>query len=86
MAVAVGGKSLRVVQRTYDSATDAEVASTELVGVYFDTRRRCSAVLPESVHARAAALRLGPDGAVPRPLDVAMDDRRTGRTRARSPV
>ena len=56
--LAVGRKSVRFVHRMYDSVTGEEVASTELVGVYFDTANRVSVELPASVHERAAGLRL----------------------------
>ena len=52
----VGRKSLRFIHRMYDSELDEEVASTELVGVYFDTMRRSSDVLPDIVRARAQEL------------------------------
>jgi len=51
----VGRKSLRFVHRMYDSETSEEVATTELVGVYFDTTRRASAEWPEIVRERARA-------------------------------
>ena len=56
--LAIGTKSLRFVHRMYDSVTGEEVASTELVGVYFDTVRRVSAELPASAHAQAETLRV----------------------------
>lgn len=52
----VGRKSIRFVHRMYDSETDEEVAVRELVGVNFDTSRRSSVELPESVRARAEEL------------------------------
>jgi acyl-CoA thioester hydrolase len=52
----VGRKSVRFRHRMYDSETHEEVASTELVGVYFDTERRTSDELPPRVHAHARAL------------------------------
>lgn len=51
-------RSLRFVHWMYDSETNEEVASTELVGVYFDTTSRESVELPSFVHARAAELAL----------------------------
>jgi acyl-CoA thioester hydrolase len=55
----LGRSSLRFVHRMYDSETVEEVASTELVGVYFDTTRRVSVELPGFVHERAVGLILG---------------------------
>lgn len=52
----VGRKSLRFVHRMYDSETMEEVASTELVGVYFDLNRRASMELPSFVRDHADAL------------------------------
>jgi hypothetical protein len=43
----------------YDSETGEEVASSELVGVYFDIDHRSSATLPPSVHHRARDLESG---------------------------
>ncbi len=57
----VGRKSIRFVHRMYDSESDTLVATTELVGVYFDTAQRVSERLPEIVRERAAKLLL--DGA-----------------------
>ena len=54
--VTLGRKSLRFVHRMHDSETGEEVASTELVGVYFDTTRRESVELPAFVHDHAAGL------------------------------
>jgi acyl-CoA thioester hydrolase len=52
----LGRKSIRFVHHMYDSETDEEVASTELVGVYFDTQRRVSDDLPDFVRERATSL------------------------------
>jgi acyl-CoA thioester hydrolase len=52
----IGRKSMRFVHRMYDSETDEEVATTELIGVYFDTERRESVELPEGVRRRADEL------------------------------
>lgn len=52
----LGQKSIRFVHHMYDSETNEEVASTELVGVYFDTERRTSLELPDFVRARANEL------------------------------
>jgi acyl-CoA thioester hydrolase len=52
----LGRKSLRFMHRMYDTETGEEVASTELVGVYFDTTRRVSAELPGFVHDHAVGL------------------------------
>jgi acyl-CoA thioester hydrolase len=54
--LALGTRSLRFVHRMYDSETGEEVASTELVGVYFDTTRRVSIELPAFVHHHAVHL------------------------------
>lgn len=56
----VGRKSLRFVHRMYDSESSDEVASTELVGVYFDTTNRISVELPELVREHAASLAMKP--------------------------
>lgn len=56
----LGRKSLRFVHRMYDSETMEEVASTELVGVYFDLTRRTSDELPEFVRENAVSLTLKP--------------------------
>jgi acyl-CoA thioester hydrolase len=52
----IGRKSIRFIHRMYDSDSGDEVASTELVGVYFDTERRTSVELPEMVRDRARGL------------------------------
>jgi acyl-CoA thioester hydrolase len=52
----VGRKSIRFVHRMYDSETNEEVATTELVGVYFDIERRVSDELPSVVRERAREL------------------------------
>jgi acyl-CoA thioester hydrolase len=52
----MGRKSLRFVHRMYDSESDEEVASTELVGVYFDTMRRVSLELPQFAREHAVTL------------------------------
>jgi acyl-CoA thioester hydrolase len=54
----IGRKSIRFTHRMYDSETNVEVASTDLVGVYFDTERRSSVELPDSARENAEALRL----------------------------
>src|SRR5215831_18840734 len=56
----LGRKSIRFVHHMYDSETDEEVASTELVGVYFDTQRRVSDDLPDIVRERATSLMASP--------------------------
>jgi acyl-CoA thioester hydrolase len=53
----VGRKSIRFVHHMYDSETNEEVATTELVGVYFDLERRVSDELPRLVHEKAAELK-----------------------------
>ena len=58
--LAVGRSSVRFVHRMYDSERGEEVASMELVGVYFDSARRESAELPERVREGAAALLASP--------------------------
>jgi len=55
--LAVGRSSLRFVHRMYDSVTGEAVATTELVGVYFDVARRASAQLPDLVRTCADDLR-----------------------------
>lgn len=52
----LGRKSIRFVHHMHDSEKDEEVASTELVAVYFDIERRASDELPEIVRERASAL------------------------------
>jgi acyl-CoA thioester hydrolase len=52
----LGRRSFRFVHHMYDSETDEEVASTELVGVYFDIERRVSDELPEIVRERSQEL------------------------------
>ena len=49
-------RSLRFVHWMYDSETNEEVASTELVGVYFDIENRASVPLPDIARERAALL------------------------------
>ncbi|MGH7620465.1 MAG: acyl-CoA thioesterase, partial [Gemmatimonadaceae bacterium] len=56
----LGRKSIRFVHRMYDSETNEEVASTELVGVFFDTERRESVELPDFVRDHAKALVTAP--------------------------
>jgi len=55
----LGRSSIRFLHRMYDSETGEEVASSELVGVYFDVDNRSSAPLPPSVHHRARDLEAG---------------------------
>ena len=57
--VSLGRSSIRFLHRMYDSETGEEVASSELVGVYFDVDNRSSATLPPSVHHRARDLEAG---------------------------
>jgi len=52
----IGRTSIRFIHRMYDSDSDDEVASSEFVGVYFDTERRSSVELPEMVRDRARGL------------------------------
>jgi acyl-CoA thioester hydrolase len=54
--LALGRTSIRFVHRMYDSETGEEVATTELVGVYFDLERRAAVELPEHVRDAAALL------------------------------
>jgi acyl-CoA thioester hydrolase len=51
-------KTIRWVHRMYNSETDAEVASMELVVAFFDTSARSSVPLPDLVAAGAERLRL----------------------------
>ena len=51
--VSLGHSSMRFLHRMYYSETCEEVASSELVGVYFDVDNRSSAQLPPSVHRHA---------------------------------
>ena len=57
--VSLGRSSIRFLHRMYDSETSEEVASSELVGVYFDVDNRSSAPLPRSVHHRARDFEVG---------------------------
>jgi acyl-CoA thioester hydrolase len=59
--LSIGRTSLRFVHRMFDSDTHEEVATTELVGVYFDTARRAPSELPATVRDRAQTLRLERD-------------------------
>jgi acyl-CoA thioester hydrolase len=52
----LGKKSIQFTHRMYDSENGELVATTELVGVYFDTEARTSVALPESVYERAKEL------------------------------
>lgn len=52
----LGRKSIHFVHRMYDSETNEEVATTELVGVYFDIEQRESIELPDFVRDRAKSL------------------------------
>lgn len=52
----LGHKSIHFVHRMYDSETNEEVATTELVGVYFDIAQRESIELPDFVRDRAKSL------------------------------
>jgi acyl-CoA thioester hydrolase len=61
--LAIGRKSVRFTHRMYDSETQEIVATTELVGVYFDTNRRVSVELPDSVRDRARDLLADPAAA-----------------------
>jgi acyl-CoA thioester hydrolase len=60
--VEIGRKSIRFTHRMYDSETNIEVASTDLVGVFFDTDRRASVELPDGVRERAETLLASDDG------------------------
>jgi len=57
----IGRMSIRFTHRMYDSEANVEVASTDLVGVYFDTERRSSVELPDRARENAEALRLTSD-------------------------
>ena len=61
----VGRKSIRFVHHMYDSENNEEVATTELVGVYFDTAARSSVEWPEMVREHAQALLIPSDSAHP---------------------
>jgi len=52
----LGRKSIRFAHTMYDSSTGQVVATTELVGVYFDLERRESVALPELVREHAKTL------------------------------
>jgi len=52
----LGTKSIQFTHRMYDSENGELVATTDLVGVYFDTAERKSVALPESVYERAKSL------------------------------
>ena len=54
--IALGRTSLRFIHHMYDSETGDEVATTEFVGVYFDTEHRAPTPLPAVVHRRAAQM------------------------------
>jgi acyl-CoA thioester hydrolase len=58
--ISLGRTSIRFLHHMYDSTTGEEVATSELVGVYFDTDIRAAAPLPPAVHRRAAELRIPP--------------------------
>ena len=60
--LAIGTKSMRFIHRMYDSMTGSEVASTELVGVYFDTALRLPVEWPDVVRERATALAMDQPG------------------------
>jgi acyl-CoA thioester hydrolase len=51
----LGRKSIQFTHRMYDSENGELVATTELVGVYFDTAARKSVALPDSVYEAARA-------------------------------
>ena len=52
----LGRSSIRFMHHMFDSDSGDEVATTELVGVYFDTTRRKSVELPEFVRERGREL------------------------------
>jgi acyl-CoA thioester hydrolase len=56
--IALGRTSVRFMHHMFDSETGDEVATTEFVGVYFDTDHRVPAALPAQVHRRAAEMRI----------------------------
>ena len=58
--LSLGRSSIRFVHRMFDSETSEEVASSELVGVYFDTDIRSATALPPFVQRRASDLRAAP--------------------------
>ena len=59
--VRIGRSTIRFIHRMFDSETNTEVAVTELTAVYFDTTRRVSAALPDSVSEQASQLLECPD-------------------------
>jgi acyl-CoA thioester hydrolase len=54
--IELGRSSIRFMHHMFDSDSGDEVATTELVGVYFDTARRKSVELPEFVRERGREL------------------------------
>ena len=52
----VTDKSIRFVHIMSNSETGAELASSELVGVHFDRKKRKARVIPEEIKKRCAAL------------------------------
>jgi acyl-CoA thioester hydrolase len=52
----LGTKSIHFTHRMYDSENGELVATTDLVGVYFDMEARTPAVLPDLVRERARGL------------------------------
>jgi len=56
--VSLGHTSIRFVHHMYDSETGEEVATSELVGVYFDIDVRAATALPVAIHRRAAELKV----------------------------
>jgi acyl-CoA thioester hydrolase len=62
--LALGRSSIRFLHRMFDSESGEQVATTEFVGVFFDTTRRASTELPSLVHECAAALECSVDDEV----------------------
>ena len=56
--LSLGRTSIRFVHHMYDSETGDEVATSELVGVYFDTDIRAATALPAALHRRASEMEL----------------------------
>jgi acyl-CoA thioester hydrolase len=55
--VDIGRSTIRLVHHMFDSETNIEVATTEMIAVHFDLKRRLSVPLPQEVAVKAAALR-----------------------------
>lgn len=52
----IGDKTLKFIHSMYDATTDKEVATSELLGVHLDKKRRKGCQIPQSIRLKCEAL------------------------------